>query len=62
MKTILDFITGYVGLFNSYLNGLVESTFRLITSAAELGIRVILCVLLYKVAFENFLLELVNKI
>ena len=58
MKTILDFINTHLNRVNAYLSGFMDSVLTLASTTAQTGIRVFLCVTLYKIAFEDFLLNI----
>ena len=58
MKTILDFLSSQVLRVIHFVDNILGSLMSLTENLVNATVRVLVCVLLYKVVFEDFLLNL----
>ena len=58
VQRIADFVDAVFGLVLSTAQSLISSTLNLAEQVVNTGMRVLLCVLVYKIVFEDFLLNL----
>ncbi len=62
MKNIIDFLSAQVLRVIHFVDNILGSTMSLAENVVNASVRVLLCVILYKVAFQNFLLDIASAL